>query len=657
MPITSDPTGYEQPWRRNYERYAATMWLTGAAGYAAAGYFSGLPSGPLYCTAALCAGMGLLRLPGAVKLAALQRNVGGRPLSVVTIQNLRKLSEKEELRDSLWLGKGFVWTPEHTQRLYELMRLDWSNIAEESRENSVQAALRGAGDFARLARSAVSDVQGEHEHKIREMGQKWIHGVDSVEHDIWQPLSHAAGHTLIVGTTGAGKTRCFDILITQAILKGDAVIIVDPKGDAEMRDNAKAACEACGRGRDFVMFNPAFPDESVRINPLANYNEVTDIPSRIAALLGGSGEADAFRDFGWLAMNQICQALYVLDRPMTLKSIRRHLEMGGEDLFLDLMDFYGPKVLGEEAYGSALTTSAEKLGRYASPVKCAVDVYKSHIVNVAPSNAVDGMVSLIEHDKAHFGKMITSLIPILAKLTSGSLGTLLSPDEPGHADPRPMRNMKYFVDTQKVVYIGLNSLADSIVGSALGSALLADLTAVSGGRYNYAEERSPVTVFVDEAAEVVNDPLIQLLNKGRGAGFRLYVATQLFADFASRLGSEEKANQVLGNLNNIIALRTIEPQTQEFITSRMPKTRVSRLERSQSQSVSAKDPTLHGANIGERLVQEEVPLFPPELLGALPGLEFIGVVSGGHVVKSRIPFLARSEEAAETLEASLRKNR
>ena len=217
--------------------------------------------------------------------------------------------------------------------------------------------------------------------------------------------------------------------------------------------------------------------------------------------------------------------------------------------------------------------------------------------------------------------------------------------------------MKYFVDTQKVVYIGLNSLADSIVGSALGSALLADLTAVSGGRYNYAEERSPVTVFVDEAAEVVNDPLIQLLNKGRGAGFRLYVATQLFADFASRLGSEEKANQVLGNLNNIIALRTIEPQTQEFITSRMPKTRVSRLERSQSQSVSAKDPTLHGANIGERLVQEEVPLFPPELLGALPGLEFIGVVSGGHVVKSRIPFLARSEEAAETLEASLRKNR
>lgn len=56
-----------------------------------------------------------------------------------------------------------------------------------------------------------------------------------------QPLKHTEGHSLIVGTTGSGKTRMFDILISQAILRGEAVIIIDPKGDKEMRDNARRA--------------------------------------------------------------------------------------------------------------------------------------------------------------------------------------------------------------------------------------------------------------------------------------------------------------------------------------------------------------------------------------------------------------------------------
>lgn len=650
MPIKNDPTAYEQPWRRNYERCGATMWLAGAAAYAAAGglsmsgwdaaieCLSGLPPGPFFCAGLLCAGMGLLRLPQAMRLTALQQHIGGQGVSVTTIRELEGLTKEPECRDALWLGKGFVWKPEHTQRLYEIMRLDWSSLASESKESSAQALAKTVGTWFGDARGILTDHDHGHMARIEQMGQKWIHGVESSESNLWQPLEHAAGHTLIVGTTGAGKTRCFDILITQSILRGEAVLIIDPKGDADLRENARAACRACGREGDFLVFNPAFPEESIRINPLANYNEVTDLPSRIAALMGADG-SNPFRDFGWLAMNQICQALYWLDKPMTLRSIRHYLEMGAEDLFLEIMDRYGPQVLGEDEYAAAVAASVERLDRYATPVKCAADVYRREIALKRPSDVVEGLISLVEHDKTHFGKMIASLIPILSKLSSGRLGILLSPDESDDDDPRPMRSMQSLVEARKVVYIGLNSLADAVVGSALGSILLADLTSVSSGRYNYAEQKPPVSIFVDEASEVVNEPFIQLLNKGRGAGFRLFVATQLFADFAAKLGSREKAQQVLGNLNNIIALRTIEPFTQEFITGRMPKTRIVRLERSQSQSVGVRDAVHHGANIGERLVEEEVPLFPRELLGALPGLEFIGVVSGGHVIKSRIPIL------------------
>ena len=60
--------------------------------------------------------------------------------------------------------------------------------------------------------------------------------------------------------------------------------------------------------------------------------------------------------------------------------------------------------------------------------------------------------------------------------------------------------------------------------------LLADLASVAGDRYNYGLDNRPVNIFVDEAAEVINDPCIQLLNKGRGAKFRLFIATQTFAE-------------------------------------------------------------------------------------------------------------------------------
>jgi conjugal transfer pilus assembly protein TraD len=72
----------------------------------------------------------------------------------------------------------------------------------------------------------------------------------------------------------------------------------------------------------------------------------------------------------------------------------------------------------------------------------------------------------------------------------------------------------------------LDSLSDGMVGSAISSLLIAELTSIAGDRNHYGVNNKPVTVFIDEAAEVLNDPFVQLLNKGRGAGLRLTVATR-----------------------------------------------------------------------------------------------------------------------------------
>lgn len=231
-------------------------------------------------------------------------------------------------------------------------------------------------------------------------------------------------------------------------------------------------------------------------------------------------------------------------------------------------------------------------------------------------------------------------------LTSSELGPLLSPIANDVDDSLLITDSGRIINNAQVAYIGLDSLTDAMVGSAIGSLLLSDLTAVAYDRYNYGVENRPVNIFIDEAAEVVNDPFIQLLNKGRGAKMRCVIATQTFADFAARTGSEAKARQVLGNINNLIALRVMDAETQQYITDNLPKTRLQYIMQTQGMSSNSDSPALFTYNHGERLMEEEGDMFPPQLLGQLPNLEYIAKLSGGRVIKGRIPILTSSTQAA-----------
>ncbi|WP_061872677.1 TrbI/VirB10 family protein [Serratia marcescens] len=258
-----------------------------------------------------------------------------------------------------------------------------------------------------------------------------------------------------------------------------------------------------------------------------------------------------------------------------------------------------------------------------------------------PNSDLEGLLSMFQHDQTHFSKMVANLLPIMNMLTSGELGPLLSPDSSDLSDERQITDSAKIINNAQVAYLGLDSLTDNMVGSAMGSIFLSDLTAVAGDRYNYGVNNRPVNIFVDEAAEVINDPFIQLLNKGRGAKLRLFVATQTFADFAARLGSKDKALQVLGNINNTFALRIVDGETQEYIADNLPKTRLKYVMRTQGQNTDGKEPIMHGGNQGERLMEEEADLFPAQLLGMLPNLEYIAKISGGTIVKGRLPILTQ----------------
>lgn len=627
-----DPLEYEMPWRPNYEARVAVSWAVSGISALGVSAFTSMPIAPFYWISSIAAGMCISKLPSVYRLHRIQRNLGGRDLAFVKLPELQKvIGDSGESSLDCWLGYGFDWQQTHTQRVFEILKRDWSTLTRELQKKKVKKL----------------------EKKGLEMpiGQPWIHGVEPKEEKIVCPMKHLEGHTLIIGTTGSGKTRAFDLLITQAILRGECVIIIDPKGDKEMMMNAKRACDAMGQSDRFVKFHPAFPNESCRINPLANYTRVTELASRIAALMQTESGSDPFKAFSWQALNNVAQALHIIEETITLIKMRRNLEGGASGLLCNAIETYLDKVNpGWKKNAKAYMRPPKN-----ADVKGEIDMDKLPLdrkakgltayyyaeVSQTPEASTDleGLLSMNEHDQTHFGKMVASLLPILAMLTSGEIGKMLSPDYADVDDLRLITDTSSIIDNKQVAYFGLDSLTDTMVSSALGSILLADMGAVSGDRYNFGQNNLPVNVFVDEAAEAINDPFIQLLNKGRGAGIRLTVATQTFSDFCARLGSEDKAYQVLGNINNMITLRCIDTTTQEYVTKNLPMTRVSYVMRTQGQNTDGNEPILHGGNQGERLMEEESELFPPQLLGMLPNLEYIAKVSGGRIIKGRFPIL------------------
>lgn len=579
MTMSYDPLAYEMPWRPNYEKNAVAGWLAASGAALAVEQVSTMPPEPFYWMTGICGVMAMARLPKAIKLHLLQKHLKGRDLEFISIAELQKYIK--DTPDDMWLGSGFLWENRHAQRVFEILKRDWTSIV--GRESTVKKVVR--------------KIQGK--KKELPIGQPWIHGVEPKEEKLMQPLKHTEGHSLIVGTTGSGKTRMFDILISQAILRGEAVIIIDPKGDKEMRDNARRACEAMGQPERFVSFHPAFPEESVRIDPLRNFTRVTEIASRLAALIPSEAGADPFKSFGWQALNNIAQGLVIThDRP-NLTKLRRFLEGGAAGLVIKAVQAYSERVMPDWEAEAAAYLEKVKNGSREKIAFALMKFYYDIIQPEHPNSDLEGLLSMFQHDQTHFSKMVANLLPIM------------------------------------------NMLTDNMVGSAMGSIFLSDLTAVAGDRYNYGVNNRPVNIFVDEAAEVINDPFIQLLNKGRGAKLRLFVATQTFADFAARLGSKDKALQVLGNINNTFALRIVDGETQEYIADNLPKTRLKYVMRTQGQNSDGKEPIMHGGNQGERLMEEEADLFPAQLLGMLPNLEYIAKISGGTIVKGRLPILTQ----------------
>ena len=548
-----------------------------------------------------------------------------------------ELELKTKMREgSVWIGKGFDWTPVHTQRIYEIKKADPKNFYPPPFVMDL---------IEYWTKEKVAANTKEY------IGAPWIHGVNVTEEDLFVPIQNLIGNSILVGTTRCGKTRFLELIAEMAIVLDYTVIIIDPKGDQPFEESILAACKQASRENDYVRFHLAFPSDSIRIDPLKNYTNPSDLASRISALIPGGERSATFRDFAWKVLNAVIIAMLAIGEKPSLNGIRAYVTNGVADLLTRVvLDFYD-KVLPinwetDVAEFAKTRSKGKKQEDGEVAVRQSLNALLDYYIHyVSPSGmqneAVQELSTIYKHPSDHYNKLITNLLPILAQLSTGELGKLLSPTTLDMSDKRALSDLASLIKSNCVAYIGLDSLANKSISSAVGSILLSDLTSVAAAIYNYQQgTNQKIFLIVDEASEVVNEPYISMLNKSAGAGFINLAAIQTIPDLATRFESMDKAKQMLGNFNNLFSMRIKDGVTQEFVTETFGKTYVHSAQVLQSTSSSTEQNITHfSGSVQERVSETLEEVLPPDILGQLPNWQYIAMVSGGRMVKGRLPII------------------
>ena len=635
---------FEMPWRTAYESYSAAVWALCIAGLAYVWYTSAVPDLPFYYLGAIACCFLLFNLIRAWEIWRLKWSLGGKGISFITDQQLKlKVTDKKgEGGTSLWFGKGFDWTPVHTQRVYEIKRADPESFYPP-----------------KMIMWIIEQWTGEKvgANTLEYIGAPWIHGVNGAEEDLYVPIQNLIGNTLLIGTTRCGKTRFIELIAEMAIELGYTVISIDPKGDQPFETSLKAACKQAGREKDFVRFHLAFPGQSARIDPLKNYTNPSDLASRIAALMPGGDKSSSFRDFAWGVLNAIVMGQLAVGEKPSLVGIRSYIDNGVADLLMRVTLQFFDRALPPNwepevaAYARTLKQTKGKKGVEEGEILVRQSLHlllEFYLDMVVPrglrDEAVEALATIYKHDSAHYSKMVANLVPILGMLTTGDLGSLLSPNPRDVSDTRPMTDLASLIRANSVVSIGLDSLANKTISSAVGSMLLSDLTSVAAAIYNYGGNHK-IFLLVDEASEVVNDPYVAMLNKSSGSGFINVAAIQTIPDLAARFESMDKARQMLGNFNNLVAMRIKDRVSQDFVTETFGQTYVYTQQKIHATSSSTEKTITHfTGSVQERVTEALEDVLPPDVLGQLPNWQYIAAVSGGRLIKGRLPIIKHQEQ-------------
>ncbi len=362
----------------------------------------------------------------------------------------------------------------------------------------IAMAKKAGGELAQHARRARSIRKVAHDwrdrQRVRRYGPLDVPGVYALGEDenravVRLPLGRREGrHMLLIGATGAGKTTTLSAALWQHIQAGFGAVLVDPKGDPQLVQRARA--EALQWGRPFFCFSL---DRAAQAwNPLAAG--------------GPSEQADKL-----IAAEEWTEPHYKRLYQRYLLNLFTAIRARGETAHLaQVVDLLDP----------------DRLAMYCRAIDGEVDA--------------DRLAGYLEQLTPEERRQLSGLRNRLALLTESEHGPQLQPPD----DPAEVIDLRAAVAARAVVVFSLNSARYPETTALLGAAIFQDLKTVAGTVEANPGRSWPAVVAVDEFAAFGADHILGLFQRARSARLSLLLATQELADL--RRIDDAFQDQILG---------------------------------------------------------------------------------------------------------------
>ncbi|MGD0265306.1 MAG: type IV secretion system DNA-binding domain-containing protein [Candidatus Methylomirabilota bacterium] len=331
----------------------------------------------------------------------------------------------------------------------------------------------------------------------------------------WIRLSTEAQqrHTLVLGSSGSGKTQLLLSLLAQQIARGGGVLMIDAKVDRAALQTILDLCREVNRLGDLRLVWPPDPTLSHTWNPLLRGN-LQEVLSRVMALWGTSaqGEAEFWRGSAHTVLHAVLGAMKRINPQVTFTDL--YLALTTADALLWLEQEVPPGT--EEA--SALTAFLSN--------------YRTQ----------QGRLNL-----DHLKRMTGGVPQYLSAYAWGNLGQIMN-----HAAPT-LDILEALVEGQ-IVYVALPILARTEEATALARMLVADLKQAVGVLQQRMEKPTlPFLVIMDEASAYTNvEGIERLFEQARGAGVALVAASQVLSGFATH--TKTQLDFIVGNTATKVCL-------------------------------------------------------------------------------------------------------
>ncbi|MGX5733040.1 type IV secretory system conjugative DNA transfer family protein [Bosea thiooxidans] len=317
-------------------------------------------------------------------------------------------------------------------------------------------------------------------------------------------------HTLVVGTTGAGKTTGLLNLIEGSA--GMGIVIVDGKGDIDVARRVIAAAKS--RGQKTYLFDATGQDKSAIYNPLAD-GDFTSLADRI------------------ITMREWTEPHY------------RTLAEGFAQTAFKVLQSYGMRV---DLLSAATNLDTKYLINLLRRVGNSGNKYKNLLAEITAQRDAEEHIEGLRADLRNLANSVFA--PLFD--TQGS-----------RPKKTPVIELVRARTEGALVYFCLPALRYPAQAAKLGRLIVNDI------KYAASTSQRPWRIVLDEFSVFAGPQVLNIINMGRSNGLSAILATQSLADIA--VGAEKDGrsftDQVIGSINTFIAYRLNSAADCELIAS------------------------------------------------------------------------------------------